>query len=134
MYNKAYLMNTFSITHTVKTYPRRLPLEAIKQKILGSKYLLSVVYIGKTRAASLNRTYRHKSYTPNVLSFPLTNKAGEIYICPAIAKREAAKFNLSTRGYIAYLFIHGCLHLKGYDHGDTMEKLERKYLKTFNIT
>jgi probable rRNA maturation factor len=69
-----------------------------------------------------------------VLSFPLDKTTGEVYICPAVSNKEASKFNLSQPGYVAYLFIHGLLHLKGHDHGDTMDKLERKYLKLFKIT
>jgi len=105
----------------------------MKRKILGARYELSLAFVGKARAASLNRQYRQKTYSPNVLSFPLTNTSGEIVICPLVAKSEAAQFNLSVDGYVAFLFIHGLLHLKGYDHGDTMEKLESKYLKAFNI-
>lgn len=127
-------MNSFTITSTVKKYPRSHRYAEMKNKVLGAKYELSLVFVGKIRAASLNKTYRNKTYSPNVLSFPLTSDAGEIVICPQVAKREAAKFNLSVDGYIAYLFIHGLLHLKGYDHSDTMEKLERKYLKAFNIS
>lgn len=127
-------MNTIAITSTIKQYPHSSLYEEIKQAILGSRYELSLVFVGRTRAKTLNSTYRHKTYTPNVLSFPLTKSAGEIVICPAVIKSEAKKFNLSPRGYIAFLFIHGCLHLKGYDHGDTMDKLERKFCKAFNIT
>jgi probable rRNA maturation factor len=127
-------MDTCVITSTVRVYPTDLPFAAIKQAILGTKYELSLAFVGEKRATSLNMSYRKKTYAPNVLSFPLTDTAGEIFICPNIAKREAAKFNLSPSGYVAYLFIHGCLHLKGHDHGDTMDKLERKYLKTFNIS
>lgn len=127
-------MSTFSINSTVRSYPTTHPYQKIKQEILGTKYELSLTFIGTTRAATLNKTYRHKSYTPNVLSFPLTKTAGEIFICPTVAKREAKRFNLSPTGYVAFLFIHGCLHLKGYDHGDTMDKLERKYLKAFKVS
>ena len=125
--------NTFSITSTIKRHPSRLPLSEIKDKILGKRYELSLVYIGKTRAHNLNKTYRQKTYVPNVLSFPLSEAAGEIFICPEVAKREAPKFNLSERGYLIYLFIHGCLHLKGHGHGDTMDTLEQKHLKLFNV-
>lgn len=106
----------------------------MKEAILGKSYELSLVFIGPDRARRLNEESRQKTYVPNVLSFPLSNSAGEIFICPHVAKREAKNFNLSERGYIAYLFIHGCVHLKGYDHGATMERLERKYLKAFNIS
>lgn len=127
-------MTTFSISSTIKKYPRTIPFSEIKKAILGPQYELSLVFVGKTRAATLNQTYRHKTYSPNVLSFPLTKTAGEIFICPQVAKREASKYNLSPKGYTAFLFIHGCLHLKGLDHGATMEKQERKFLKAFNIS
>lgn len=125
-------MTNVTITSTIKSFPRH-PYAKMKETILGKRYELSLTFIGATRAARLNREYRNKTYTPNVLSFPLTDGVGEIFICPEVAAKEAAKFNLSPRGYIAYLFIHGLLHLKGYDHGDTMERLERKYCNAFNI-
>lgn len=126
-------MTSFLSTSTVKHYPTQLPYQAIKEKILGKKYELSLIFIGKKRAIKLNQNYRQKTYTPNVLSFPLTSNTGEIFICPAVTKTEAKKYYLSPEGYIAFLFIHGCLHLKGYDHSDTMDKLELKFLKLFNI-
>lgn len=127
-------MDKFVITSTVKAFPSDLSLYAIKVAILGAKYELSVTFIGEKRAITLNQTYRQKSYSPNVLSFPLTHTVGEIFITPAVAKREAPSYNLTYNGYISYLFIHGCLHLKGIDHGDTMDKLERKYIKAFGIS
>jgi len=127
-------MSSFTLSSTIKSYPRRIPYQDIKEAILGKRYELSLVFIGRTRAATLNQHYRNQSYSPNVLSFPLTAASGEIFICPQVAAREAAKFDLSTDGYVAFLFIHGCLHLKGHDHGATMEKYERKFLRAFNIS
>ena len=126
-------MNTIAITSTIKQYPHSSSYEKIKKAILGPGYELSLVFVGRTRARTLNNTYRKKTYVPNVLSFPLAENTGEIVICPAVAQAEAKKFNLTPQGYIAFLFIHGCLHLKGHDHGDTMEKLEQKFCKVFNI-
>jgi probable rRNA maturation factor len=127
-------MNNFNITNTTKSYPTSIPYPELKKKILGNQYELSLAFVGKVKATTLNKKYRKKDYSPNVLSFPLTENSGEIIICPITAKKEAVKFNLSEEGYIAFLFIHGLLHLKGYDHGDTMNTLERKYLKTFKIS
>lgn len=127
-------MQKFIVTSAIKNYPDQLPYEAIKNHILGARYDLSLSFVGPTRALTLNQTYRQKDYVPNVLSFPLTEDTGEIYICPAVAKTESKNFNLSPTGYIAFLFIHGCLHLKGHDHSDAMDKLEKKYLKLFKIT
>lgn len=126
-------MDKFAISSTARKYPR-LPYEEIKDVILGKQYQLSLTFVGTTRAQQLNKTYRKKTYAPNVLSFPLDKNHGEIVITPIVAKREAPKFGLSAKGYVAYLFIHGCLHLKGYGHGDTMDKLEKRYMQKFNIT
>ena len=123
---------SLSITSTVKSYPRHKYAD-MADKILGKRYELSLVFVGKTRAATLNKTYRNKTYSPNVLSFPLDAQTGEIFICPMVAASEAAKFNLSPRGYVGFLFIHGCLHLKGLDHSDIMDKQEAKWVKHFGL-
>jgi probable rRNA maturation factor len=125
-------MQTFSIASTVKSHPT-WPYETIKNAVLGKSYVLSLSFVGEARAQAFNMQYRNKDYIPNVLSFPLDDKNGEIIICPQVAKREAKKFNLTVEGYIAYLFIHGCVHLKGHDHGDTMDKLEQKFMRQFAI-
>ena len=124
---------SLTICSTIKSYPRH-EYASMAASILGKRYELSLVFVGKTRAATLNQQYRQKSYSPNVLSFPLDERTGEIFICPQVAASEAAKFDLSPKGYVAFLFIHGCLHLKGLDHGDTMDKHEQKWIKHFKLT
>jgi len=126
-------METLSIISAVKKYPPH-EYQAMKDAILGKRYTLSLVFIGSKRAVQLNEQYRKKTYAPNVLSFPLDERTGEIFICPQVAKTQAAKYNLSIDGYVAFLFIHGLLHLKGHDHSDTMDKQEQKYLTRFNIS
>lgn len=73
-------------------------------------------------------------YVPNVLSFPLSKNIGEIYITPAVAKREAKKQNIDLRNYIGHLFVHGLLHVKGLRHGKKMETLERTCLKKYRLS
>ncbi len=125
-------MSTFSLASTVKSYPS-FHYETMKNDILGKRYNLSLQFVGPDRARSLNIAYRQKTYSPNVLSFPLTKDTGEIFICPQVAVREAAKFGLSPDGYVAFLFIHGLLHLKGLDHGDEMDKQEQRYVRKYSI-
>jgi len=130
-------MPPFSITQKVKNIPQ-FPYETVKNDILGKKYSLSLSFVGPTRAQKLNAQYRKKSYIPNVLSFPLNEVTGEIVICPDVAKREHKAYHLTKDGYIAFLFIHGLLHLKGYDHHSeaeaaTMEKLEKRYRIKYSI-
>ncbi len=123
---------TLTISSTVKKYPK-LDYQKFKDTILGKKYQLSLAFVGSKRAQSINIASRKKDYVPNVLSFPFDQNQGEIFICPEIAATEAHKFSLSQDGYIAFLFIHGLIHLKGHDHGEAMDKLEKSYLKKFKI-
>lgn len=120
------------ISKSARSYPR-LPYEKMKDAVLGKGYALSLTFIGEKRAYDLNMTHRKGDYTPNVLSFPLSEDVGEVYITPQVAKREAKKHKMSTKKFIGYLFIHGLLHLKGYPHGDTMERAEKRYMKRFNL-
>ncbi len=121
-----------TISHTTRSYPT-LPYAEMKDAILGKSYMLSLTFVGERKAQSLNKQYRNAAYVPNVLSFPLTKEMGEIFITPKVAAKEAHKYDMTPKGYIGYLFIHGLLHLKGYPHGDTMEKLEKKFTTQFKL-
>ena len=123
-------MRSFSITHGRTALPA-IPFSRIKNNVLGNKHVVSLVFVGTTRARTLNMRYRKKSYVPNVLSFPLDEQTGEIYICTPRLVREAPKYNMSVRTYTGYLFIHALLHLKGRLHGATMETIERELLSRF---
>ena len=92
---------------------------------------LSLVFAGERRARNLNITLRDKDYIPNVLSFEVGKKSGEIIICPSIAKKQAPLYNLTYTQMVGFLFIHGLLHLKGVSHGATMDKKEREILSRF---
>jgi probable rRNA maturation factor len=121
-----------AISSTARSFPK-LPYARIAADILGSRYHLSLVFIGARRASALNRTCRGKSYVPNVLSFPLDETHGEIFITPVCAAREARGRGMTARAYVGFLFIHGCLHLKGHTHGATMERAEARYCARYNI-
>lgn len=103
----------------------------IKEEILNKDYDLSFVLTGDKKSKELNLKYRNGNYIPNVLSFPIDKNAGEILINPNQAKKECSKFEMTYKKFLVYLFIHGCLHLKGLDHGKKMDLLEEKYLKAF---
>lgn len=106
-------------------------LKKISNDILGTSYDVSIVVIGEKRARALNEQYRGKSYVPNVLSFPIDESMGEIFLNPKTAKLEAPKFNLTTDQYLNYLIIHSMLHLKGFDHSDEMSAKENFYMKKY---
>lgn len=91
---------------------------------------ISLVFVSSVKARELNRKLRNKDYTPNVLSYTVGEKSGEIIICPATAQQQAPDYQLSTTNYLLFLFIHGALHIKGWVHGARMEKCEQELLAT----
>ena len=74
-----------------------------------------------------------KDYPTNILSFPLDETSGEIYISLLTVRRDAKKFAMTYQKFLQLLMVHGMLHLKGYDHGSTMERIEAKFRKQFGI-
>ncbi len=108
-----------------------LPFSEMAKTILGTSYTLTVVFCTPTESQERNRTYRNKDYPTNILSFPLEKNEGEIYICLSVVRKEAKKFAMTYQEFLTLLLVHGMLHLKGYDHGSTMEKLEKKYHQQF---
>ncbi len=126
-------MGYISITKTIRTRWSVSGYKEIAGVILGKKQNLSIVLIGDKRALTLNKTYKNKDKPANILTFPLGENDGEIFINIAGVKREAHLYKLSPSGYAKYLLIHGCLHLKGYTHGSTMNRAENKFLKKFSI-
>ncbi len=109
----------------------RLPFDSIREKILGPKYELSVTFLSPSAQKKLNKKYRCKNKSTNILSFPLSKRNGEITFDLSLVKKESKNFDMTYSQFLKYLFIHGCLHLKGYEHSSTMEKEEKKYLKIF---
>jgi probable rRNA maturation factor len=121
-----------SITTQTKGKLPSLPFAEMAKKILGKNYELSLVFATPKTAQKLNKTYRKKSYTPNVLAFPYSIKSGELIICLSVIKNSAKDFDMTYTEFLAYLVIHGMLHLKGMEHSSTMESAEEKFCKFFN--
>jgi probable rRNA maturation factor len=92
---------------------------------------LTVVFMDPSPAKKINKTYRKKNYATDVLSFESENPAelGELLICPQVIEKQAREHALSFKAELAYMLIHGVLHLLGYDH----EKSARDAAKMFKI-
>ena len=120
-----------TVNNKTKSKLPRLPFVSIKEKILGTKYDLSVTFLSASAQRKINKIYRGKDKTTNILSFTLSQNSGEITFDPMQVRRDAPNFDMSYPKFLKFLFIHGCLHLKGFEHSSTMEKEEKKYLKMF---
>jgi probable rRNA maturation factor len=123
---------TSLIPHTLSSETLSL-LERIFSSVLGESYELSVVLCGNEKSHELNKAYRDKDYPTNILSFPISENAGEIFIDLEKAQEEANAFEREFENFVLFLFIHGLLHLKGYNHGSTMEAAEMRVRKEFGV-
>jgi len=93
-----------------------------------------------------NKTYRNKDSTTDVLSFPIDNDTidtnqnimplGSIVISIDYARNKAKELKHSIDDEISLLFIHGLLHISGYDHecdNGEMRKKEEEMIHSFNL-
>jgi len=124
--------SNISILNKTKGKLPRLPFVQLKNKILGEEYDLSLVFITSKESHKINLAYRGKDKPTNVLSFPLEKNSGEIFIDQKTSTKDAPNFDMSPTKFIQFLVIHAMLHLKGFEHGSTMEKQEKKFLKIFS--
>lgn len=123
----------FHITNTTKSKLPNFDFVAMKEAVLGKKYELSVIIVGKKEIQKLNNEYREINKPTDILSFPLSDSFGEIYINPEMTELESKKFDRDYKNFYAFIFIHGLVHLKGFDHGSTMEGIEARFRKQFGI-
>lgn len=120
--------STLDIRNFTKSPVPTFPFKDALQAILPG-WDMSLAFAGKTRAQSMNVLLRNKEYVPNVLSYESGTNSGEIVICLEVAKKQAPDYDMEYTEFVGFLFIHGCLHLKGEQHGATMEHKERLMLK-----
>jgi len=120
-----------SIRNITRRLLPHLPYQDIARAILGRKYDLSLVLCASTLSRRLSRERRGKDKPGNVISFPLGEASGEIFLDLALIKREAKEQGIECDDYTLFLFIHGCLHLAGMEHGATMERREQNLVRRF---
>ena len=126
-------MAKVSFSNETRASMPRAIFRAIADEALPSDYELSVAFVPASAMQKFNLMYREKNEPTDILSFPLDEKKGEIYICPSETRRMAPEFDRSYDNFLNFLFIHGCVHLKGYDHGATMERIEDKIRAKFKV-
>lgn len=136
--------------------------EKIVQKVFKKEgykedVLVEVVLLGERGMKNINKRYAGKNQVTDVLSFAFSEiqKAtkkdlvfidppdvqkilGEVLLCPSRIKKNAKKFKKDFEKELAFVFVHGLLHLLGYDHKDTestskMRKREKEILKEIEL-
>jgi probable rRNA maturation factor len=125
---------------------RRLRLSSVRSlagKVLravgAARADLSLLLVGDRSMRRLNRLYRRKDRTTDVLAFPMRvtrhpsrvtpDLLGDIVISLPQAERQAAQAGHALEREMAALLIHGLLHLLGYDHERSAREARRMQRK-----
>lgn len=110
----------------------------LEESGIKNKTEISLVICGEKKIKNLNRLYRKKDKTTDVLSFgdqksdfiaapDGTLQLGEIFICYPVAERQAQKAGHSLEKEMAILLVHGILHLAGYNHERSKTEKEKMF-------
>ena len=98
---------------------------------------VSVLFCGDRRMRTLNRTYRRKDRSTDVLAFPAGGELlGDIVVSVPYASRQARRRGEPASREIDRLLVHGLLHLSGYDHetdNGEMDALEAKMRRLLGL-
>ena len=77
---------------------------------------VSIALVSDARMRALNRKYRGKDKTTDVLAFAQDEGLGDVVIATGVARRQAREAGHSYQAELRVLALHGLLHLLGYDH------------------
>ena len=119
-------------------------LEKIAETLSGKE--VELIIANDATMQELNAQYRGKNRTTDVLSFPMEDPfteqsifgmpLGSIIIAESFVKEKAAEFGHSIQDELSLLFIHGMLHLLGFDHekdDGEMRTREKELIEQFRL-
>lgn len=107
---------------------------------------IEVSFCKSEEMQKINKQFRQKDKTTNVLSFPdkdltkISNTCiGEILVCNDVLEKESAEQNKNVFDHLVHLVIHSMLHMVGYGHDEAndailMENKEVKFLSQIGIS
>ena len=126
-------MNDYSITNEYGYKEDYSFLDSVIERTLKHEKVknatFSIVFVDEEKIQYLNKNYRGIDKITDVISFAFEDNErivynnvrflGEIYICIPRMIQQAKEYEHSEVRELAFLTVHGLLHLLGYDH---MEK------------
>ncbi len=124
----------------------RTLLEKILKELLNHKPReIDIIICNNQTIQNYNREYRGKDSATDVLSFPIESDMittftdiplGSIVISADFVWEKAKEFRHSNQDELSLLFIHGVLHLLGFDHeidSGEMRRKEEETIKKFSL-
>ena len=100
-------------------------LEELARRVLAAedvpRAMLSITLVSARTIARLNREHLGHRGPTDVITFALGDDGSgvlvaDIYVCPEVARRQAAAWGVGVREELARLVVHGALHACGWEH------------------
>jgi probable rRNA maturation factor len=90
---------------------------------------LVLVFVSPNEIRKLNSKFRNKNKPTDVLSFAAIEEGslGELVFCPQILNSQAIEVGHSYSWELAYMLLHGVLHLLGYEHESSDKDAREMY-------
>jgi probable rRNA maturation factor len=111
-------LNTLVKTSTADMREVARSLELILTTLKIKNKDLSITLCSRQHIQKLNRRHRQQNKPTDVLSFPMDDQKilGDVFVCPAIVRMQAARFGNTYVEELLYMIVHGICHLLGHDH------------------
>ena len=122
----------FDYSYLEKIIDKTLKMENV------DKATFSIVFIDDEYMHELNLKYRGIDRTTDVLSFAFEDnnkicynirQLGEIFVSIPKMKSQAEEYGHSEKRALAFLVVHGILHLLGYDHTKGLKEEKEMFEK-----
>lgn len=90
----------------------------LKKVFLFTEETFTIVFVNNKEIKKLNKDFRNVNKVTDVLSFPSGEEdyLGDVVISLKKAFKQAKTYKHSINREVAFLAVHGYLHLLGYDH------------------
>lgn len=115
-------MTDVSVGGRARGLPAATTRKVVRAVLSGERRhaAVTVTFLGGVAMRRLNAKHKKHDYPTDVLSFALGmpdgRLAGDIYICPAEAVKNAGSLGIRPREELIRLLVHGVLHVLGYAH------------------
>lgn len=137
--------NTKELTVQMHTLINEVLIFAANYLELADNTEMSVTIVDNKEIQEINKTYRNKDYATDVISFAMndmtdddplldfefededfdfSNELGDLFVSIDKMREQAADYDHSEVRELAFLVVHGFLHLNGYDHQTNEEERE----------
>ena len=137
--NTAWIKKIKNISQLFNRILKNFPKKYSKK---NKKTILTVLLSNNSKIKILNKTFRKKNKPTDILSFPIKKKInkkffylGDIIISYEFVNRPKEINIAEFKKKVAKIFIHGFLHLKGFDHKKNKDfnLMQKEELNLYNL-